>query len=441
MNDLRGTIKDLQNVARRLEAATFNPDMSALKSFVDKLDTQSTTATPPEDVRRKTLEKFLRGEEDFTPRELRSLPFIIHEDAITLDDVKKILNRLELDNKRHLSGLVNVYLNRHDGSPKTELLRRRLYFIPPKFSEGSSRLRKVFAARDRLFGDNRLSNTVRLLADKLSVAASLEELGLTNFFKASQFIQDALKLFFRSEVSLAAQFKLLEELDSDFDTYKNIFPAIADAMIQSVFRAGFGKEQCLSVFYRRLGDPRFGDSRFKWHGVSQRAIDIFSHWLSEQDLEIFFELIRQTAVDRMWRYREKFWRAYLPYIAKTKIFLGKQAQVLAAQIRSNVQLRHGELRGAVASQSVFVFQIGRYIFSEWSHNGKLRVQREESQINLFGVGDGLFENSCISRDVLVHGAEAEWIHSSSETYFWQREVSAWLKAYCGIDKTEKDWRL
>ena len=276
----------------------------------------------------------------------------------------------------------------------------------------------------------------------MNIAASLEEIGLTNFYKASNFIQAALKIFFRTNKNIAVQLKILAELDSEFDTYKNIFPPAADALIQNVVaNQNFGKRKCMEIFYRRLGDPRFGDTRFNWDNVSQKSKDIFGHWLSAEDLETFFEIIRQTAVDKMWRYREKFWRAYLPYITKTKIFLGSNAKSLAAQLKENVKLNHGDLRGAAANQSVFVFQIGRYIFSEWSHNGKLRVHKIESTLNLFETPADFFEHDFISRSVLEKNFIEEQIHSSPKTYFWQREVSEWLKESCGIDKTQKDWRL
>ena len=443
MSDLRGTIKDLRNVARRLDAATFNPEMNALKDFVDKLDKKGAEYKPSDDVREKALAKFLRGDYDFTGRELRSLPFIIHERELIIDDAKKILNLLDLGNKRHLSGLVNVYLNQYDNSAKTELLRRRLSFIPKDFTD-STRLRKIFASKDKLFADNRMANMVKFLTQKLSVDDVLEEFGLTDFYKASRYIQDALTLFFRhSPASLDDQFKLLDELDSEFDTYKNIFPYVADTIIQAVDRAGIDRQKCMEIFYRRLGDPRFGDSRFNWDKVSQKSKEIFCHWLSKEDLEVFFKIIKQTAVDKMWRYREKFWRAYLPYVTKTKIFLGTTARNVAEKLE-NIKLYHGTLEKAENNQSVFIFQIGQYIFSEWSHNGMLRVHKEDSAgkwLSLFDLERNFFEYDSIDRDDLIDNALLEQVHYSPKTYSWQTKVSEWLCERCNINKTMDDWGL
>ena len=443
---LREAIKDLRNVARTLNKANFNFEMNALESFLDGIKVDK-PAKPPEDILKPLLNKYLRGERNFSAREVRALPFIIHEPPITLNQTIEILRKLDFLKTSHLRGVLSVYLLNYDDSNKTERLRRELNNVR---NVESVSLKKIFAAREYLFVDKRFQNMSKLFAEKLSVENSLETLGLSNFYKASNFIQTALKIFFRSNAApVPAQFKILDELDADFDAYRNIFPYIADALIQSVdaliqsvYRTGYGKKKCMKIFYRRLGDPRFGNSRFKWQGVSQKSIDIFSQWLSEEDLEIFFELIRNTAVDSMWRYREKFWRAYLPHIVKTKIFLGSDAERLAAQIKDKINLKHGTLKDATADQSVFVFQIGRYIFSEWSHNGKLRVHKIEATFNLFDTAEDFFEKNSINRDILVKNFIEEWTHYPHiGQKSWQNKVSAWLKENCRITKTERDWRL
>ena len=434
---LQDALKDLRNVARRLDTANFNPQMNALEEFLNGIKVNK-PAEPPRDVLEELLRKFLRGNENFSASDKRKLPFIIHESPITFNDTIKILRKVDFSRTSHLRNVMGVYLQHYDDSNKTELLRQKLNGVR---NVDSVTLKKTFAAREYLFGDRRFDNMAKIFTQKLSVAGVLEDFGLSGFYKTANFIQAALKFFFRTNTPPAAQFEILDELDADFDTYENIFPAVADALIQTVYRTGYGKKKCMEIFYRRLGDPRFGDSRFNWQGVSQKSKDIFSHWLSEEDLEIFFELIRATALDSMWRYREKFWRAYLPHIVKTKIFLGNNAKRLAAQIKGKVNLNHGTLRGAAADQSVFVFQIGRYIFSEWSHSGKLRVQEVEKQMHLFDFGENLFEYDSISRDVLIRNSIAEWIHSSPQTYFWQGEVSEWLEENCGISKIINDWGL
>lgn len=345
---------------------------------------------------------------------------------------------MDFSRTSHLRGVLIAYISKYDDSNKTELLRQTLNSL--REIESPS-LIKVFAARENLFGDRRFTNMAKIFAEKLSVATVLAEFGLSNFYKASNFIQTAIKIFFRTNTPLAAQFKILDELDAEFDTYKNIFPAVADALIQTVARTSFGKNRCIEIFYRRLGDPRFGDSQSNWRTVSPKSVDIFSQWLSEDDLKTFFELISDAAVDTNWEYRKDFWWAYLPYITKTKIFLGTIARTRAAQLKDNATLLHGNLTGAMATQSVFVFQIGRYIFSEWSHDGKLRVHNVTTTVNLFDMTEDFFDRVSINRKMLVNDFVAEWKHHSPQSYSWQKQVSEWLKVNCGVYKTKKDWEL
>ena len=417
---IHDAIKDLRAAAKRLNAATFNPQMNALAEFVDKLDGKGITAAPPEDVRQKALEKFLRGDYDFTRRELKALPFIIYEGAINLDGVRKIFGKLDFDNKRHVSGLVNVYLNQYDGSAKTELLRGRLNST--NVADNSARLKKIFAAREFLFGDDRLANTAKLFAQRQSIAGVLEDLGLANSFKASNFIKAALKNFYRTP-DLAAQLKILRELDADFDAYRNIFPAVADALIQSVARAGYGKELCLEVFYERLGDPRFGFTRFKWDDVSEQSKEIFLRWLAEDDLTIFFKVTREALQGNvnaleMWDAREKFWRNYLPRIGNTWVVLGSNAQRIAYRLKD--RRTHGELLGNTdADKSGFLFQIGQYIFAEWSHDGALRVYLAQRVSDYIGADFAKTKMMEIKFDYRK-------VHMGA----WQDEVRKWIARHC-----------
>lgn len=427
---LHDAINDLRGVVKILGDTTIDFEMPALKNFVDGI-TIYKPAEPPPDVLKITLEKFLRGEENFSSRERRALPFIIYEPSITLEDAEKILRKLNFFKTSRLRSVVSVYLNHYDDSAKTKLLRRKINFLSD-LAGNSLRLKKIFAAREKIFGNERFANMTNLFARKAGVVDALDEIGLTNF-KASNFVQAALKNFFRSSVAVDVQFKILDELDKNFDTYKNIFPAVADALIQTVNRTGIGRRQCIEIFYRRLGDPRFGWERFNWDGVSAKSREIFCHWLVEEDLEIFFNIIKQTALDRMWRYREKFWRAYLPHISNTWIFLGNDAKRIARQLGDKI-MKHGNLENASDDQSVLVLRIGRYVFSEWSHNGKLRAHDAETANIFFGL-------PAVSRTKLIKNFVAERIHSSPKTYYWQKIVSEWLKANCGVNKTQRDWGL
>lgn len=412
---LRDSIKDLRNATRRLDTANFNPQMNKLEKFLYGIKVDK-PALPPEDVLKKLLIKYLLGE-NLDSKDRRNLPFIIYEQEITFNDTVKILNLLDFNQTSHLRRVVSVYLLNYDSTPKTRLLRERLNVVR---EVDSVSLKKIFAARENLFAENHMANMEKLFAQKLSVAKVIETFRLSNFYKASNFIQSAIVNFFRINKEMSAQFEILDELDTEFDTYKNIFPYIADALIQSVAFTNLGKKKCIEIFYRRLGDPRFGYMRFNWDNVSTKSKEIFLHWLAEDDLETFFHIVAQTTNDKQWGYREEFWRKYLPQISNTWIYFGREAKRLAK--RSN--LNHGTLKNGNGNQAVFVFQIGRYIFSEWSNVGKVRAHDSSYNEKLFG---GRELNGEFIRNAFVD----EWTHyPHGGANCWQDKVRSWIRTNC-----------
>ena len=447
--NLRGSIRDLRNVAKTLNAANFNFSMNALEKFLDGI-TVDKPAEPPEDILKPLLVKFLCGDYNFSSREIRNLPFIIYDSSITYNEAIKILRFMDFSRTSHLRGVLSVYLLNYDGSKKTELLRQKLNAIR---NVDTVSLRKIFAASDKLFANERFMNMARLFADKLSVTNSLETIGLSNFYKTSKFIQASLRNFFRMPKFITDQFVILDELDAEFDTYQNIFPDLADAMIQNVVvNQNFGKKKCIDVFYRRLGDPRFGDRRFSWDRVSEKSKEIFKAWIAEDDLRIFFEITREVlrkalalvktqeerdkaiANIKMWDEREFFWKFYLPYIGNTWVVLGSNAQEIAYQLKD--MRIHGKLLGNYdKDKSGFLFQIGSYIFAEWSHNGALRVYPAQRVKDY--IGNNISKTKMMEVPVADDG-KGRWVHkdsrdeNSGEIISWQHKVSKWLEKNCGI---------
>ena len=418
---LREAIDDLRGVKRRLDAATFTPEMNALKKLVDKLGTFGKPVdVNPEDLKILSA-KFLRGERDFSRRELKNLPYIIYDDAINFDGAKEILRLMDFSAANHLRRVVSVYLTNYDDSNKTELLRRRLNVLR---GVDNVRLRKIFSAREELFGDARFANMTKLFARTGSVNGAFGELGLSDYFKTAKFIQAALTNFFRANVPLDVQFKLLDELDAEYDAYRNIFAAVADALIPTVARAGVGKRKCLAIFYNRLGDPRFGDGRGAWNEVSARAREIFQRWIAEDDLELFFRIIRETlqgdfSALKMWNARENFWRGYLPRIGNTWVVLGSQAQEIARRLED--KRTHGKLLGKLdADKSGLLFQIGGFIFAEWSHDGALRVYPVRR------VEDDYIGHSFHKSQMMSVPVDYRQVHIGA----WQDKVRDWIQRNC-----------
>ena len=60
--DLRGSIRNLKNIAKTLDAAKFNFNLDAVKIFADKLDDKTIAQRPSPTDLEQLLEKFLRGD-------------------------------------------------------------------------------------------------------------------------------------------------------------------------------------------------------------------------------------------------------------------------------------------------------------------------------------------------------------------------------------------
>ena len=80
------------------------------------------------------MQKFLRGERNFSRQETRNLPFIIYHPKCTLEHVKQIIQLLNFYKERHLSRVAYVFFARYDDTAKTNLLR----FLLKKVLDGKA---------------------------------------------------------------------------------------------------------------------------------------------------------------------------------------------------------------------------------------------------------------------------------------------------------------
>ncbi len=439
------------NAVQKLSELTFvvpRPSeikMSEIEKTVERIEKIVDDFTPlTSDELKNSLSKWKNGNRNFNRKEIKKLPFIMYDNSISLNDMSEIFRLMNFSSERQLKNLILAYLLNYDSSNKTRLLQQKILLVfnnEKNFSGYKSKmLEKIYRARNFIFSDNCIGNMAQLYL-KSDLNNALEITGLSSeFIKSSKFVQKSVKNFFINPVSdIEKRLKILDTLNNESDIYENIFPEIADVLIRNVAESQnfetlkLGKEKCIEVFYKNLGDPRFGKFKFKWNRVSQDSREIFLHWLAEKDLNLFFQIIEQTALDRMWRYRKNFWKSYLPYISNTWVFLGKGAQLMARNLGDKI-IGHGKFEGGEANQSVLVFQIGNFAFTEWSHNGKLRVYTAGNAHNFFG------RKNIRREDVINSRYVTEWIHSAPQAFSWQKRVGDWIRANCGIYKTQKDWK-
>ena len=442
MGDLQSKILKLNNVSTILSKNNnFVYQMNMIgeveKEIIDFSDRKIASQINSDDIK-ILLNQFINGKDDFTRREKKNLPFIIYENECTIDDIVRIIKILDLGDERQLQRLVYVYFCRFDNSDKTKYLSKILEFALSTNSPFTSKILDNISKNAMWIFKTQCMNTLsNRYANKQNIDTTLNEIGLIKWKGVSNFVKLSLIYFFRNaRTDINIQSTILMQIYKQENIFNTIVPYIADAFIPKVDNEKHRninlKKSCLDIFYSLLGDPRFGSKTRKWDSISQHTKDIFISWLAEDDLELFFKIIDRTAVDDMWKYRKKFWEAYLPYIANTWLFLGKDARIVANSVEKTNKM-HGILQGADSKQSVFVFKIYNFVFVEWSHNGKLRVFNARDVINIFGY------NKLNKQTLTTSNFIEQWTHVNASNYLWQRRVCDWISKYCGINIGRQKW--
>ena len=186
------------------------------------------------------------------------------------------------------------------------------------------------------------------------------------------------------------------------------------------------KQQLQSFFLHRFGDPRL-PGKHRWIGVGEEVRHVVTRWLVKEALDGFIRLIKETALDQHWRYREKFWMAYFHQgmIEDAWFVLGSRASMLRTRLLKQHQSPAGNLRGAEPEQSVLLLQMPSVTIAEWSHNGACRFW-------LDGNADKPERHSHEYRGVeLRRGSDFSQRHDGSEYGRWQDQVARWLRENTG----------
>lgn len=390
-------------------------------------------------LKKKTEALFHGKLGEFDWKERRNLPFLLVDYLGDEEITTFILDHINFDKTSGFRRSIFAYFINYSNVECSMLLRNRLVDAIEKDKEKLNRV--VFLKH----------NPNLLNSDGVCELAKMFTIGIENYLNAielplglytSRFVLRAIKLFFFKEMStLDKRMELLQEIQHN-ESYRFLIPQIVSPIIVAVQREKNKSHRgtLMQIIHREMGDPRVGTKASKWAGVSETAKKIYFSWLKENDLELFFEIIDSTACDRMWRYRKAFWQAYLDDIEYTKVVLGPIAEQKAKLVAKDKLLNYGRLYKAYdKTQSLLVFSIGEYIFMEVSHNGSLRIWKKEKCPFLFFKTD--FGHDEYSYDFIIHTYyEIEsFVHSSPETYSWQRNISEWIAKHCGINRTALEW--
>ena len=383
----------------------------------------------------KNILKKIREGKTLSKGDEKAIPFVMVAEECTKDDFALCLRSLNLSKEIILKRLIFVYFMHYmqiDDFKKQLICNIVVMKLSQEGYEPAGKLmHKMKHYLKVIFSDQSPRNISRMI-DKWNIDKIKDELNLPEVLHSSELIKESIRVFFEENYFVLRKLEVLKEVYKHKNEFSQIFPNIADNYIKAInkstdYRLPEIKNSCIGIFYDVLGDPRIGRLSVKWNSVSDDSRNIFLSWLAEKDLNLFFKIIERTAVDSMWASRKHFWSHYLKYITNTWVLFGKNAMVYARQIDSS-NMAYGQLKGGAADHSVFAFQIGQYMFVEWSHNGKLRVWDVDDAPKIFG------KNLINKLDITAsrNYPSQEWSHHGNKNNYWQNEVSSWIYRNCGI---------
>ncbi|MBI1263183.1 MAG: hypothetical protein GC187_00420 [Alphaproteobacteria bacterium] len=193
-----------------------------------------------------------------------------------------------------------------------------------------------------------------------------------------------------------------------------------------------------------VGDPRFAGSSAQWADVDEVARAVLTGWLTRASVVQFFDIVSQTMSTpdekRMWRYRRKFWSAYLPHITNAWVAFGAQGEHLARETARRTEdssfKQFGRLNGSTQStHAVLIMTIGDLVIAEWSHNGMCRMwpRGHARAPKLYGA-----QYEAIA---LRWGEWWEERHHGNETYGWQGKFAEKIRRETGVSVRSGEYQV
>ena len=179
-------------------------------------------------------------------------------------------------------------------------------------------------------------------------------------------------------------------------------------------------------------DPRITGGDVRWRDLSDKAREIFTRWITKEDLRFFFDVVAKACNDPKFAYRKAFWLAYLERISFCRPVLRRDAEYLFSNDRQALQYyrdrRPATLTGGIKDQHAFIIQMGDHTFIEFSTAGACHVYHNTGLP--FELGDSEYHMDELRSPLW---AERRIIHSSSERYSWQSKFASWLGDEIGIE--------
>ena len=184
-----------------------------------------------------------------------------------------------------------------------------------------------------------------------------------------------------------------------------------------------------SYALREWGDPRIAGGDVRWREVSDEVKQIFTRWITTEDVRFFFDVVAKACYDHKFEYRKTFWLAYLEHISFCRLVLRQNAEYLFRDdLHYQGQKRSiATLNGGSSDQHAFIIQMGNHTFVEFSTSAACYVYNN-SRLP-FHLYNPEYTMATWNRNTLRDQSLAAYrvIHRNSEGYYWQDELASWIK--------------
>ena len=190
-----------------------------------------------------------------------------------------------------------------------------------------------------------------------------------------------------------------------------------------------------SYVLREWGDPRITGGEVRWRDVSNEAKQIFTRWITTEDLRFFFDVVAKACDDNKFAYRKAFWLAYLEHISFCRPVLRQNAENL---FRNDSYYQKQKpsiatLNGGSSDQHAFIIQMDNHTFVEFSTSAACYVYENSNLPFRLDASEYTMDTSPSSTLRNQWRATHRVIHHNSEDYYWQERLASWIKSEVGIE--------
>lgn len=349
---------------------------------------------------------------------------------------------------RHLVSTVIVFLIHYDVTdPTHEHWRKYLAGALRRSASGSlSRWHERVEEFSFCKMDGPLKTARTMHTSSEPINALLDRSGLSGLAGAGNYLREVLREYLRlagaglanSRTQEARLERMRDLCRTDDDSLR--FPEMRAEVADAFLLPFVGNEPPMAVqewiqafLLRHLGHPISLESN--WQRVNKRARQMFDRWLVGETLRTFFKLIENSALDRHWKYRKKFWLAFhdAGYIDKAWVILSNQAQESEPALARKYAGHFGVISD---SRSAIIFQVRGYTVVEWSHSGKYHVWKSSSTPGTPEMGLDRYS----SRSLTSKSDHCDSHHGSPQGR-WQCKLHAYLRRELSVDVSEDDFCL